>query len=93
MIEARRLFFILSSDIWPMSIVLVIDVLDQQYPVIEKTIEKLQAKVEFKQEGPANVDPDSKAFTFTVATLALPWDLPLPPPLDSCCGPDPGTQS
>ena len=27
---------------------LVIDVLDQQYPIIEKTIEKLQAKIEFK---------------------------------------------
>jgi len=32
---------------------LVIDVLDAQYPVIEKTIEKLQSKIEFKQIGPA----------------------------------------
>ena len=45
---------------------LVLDVLDQQYPIIEKTIEKLQAKVEFKQVGPASVDPETKAFTFTV---------------------------
>lgn len=27
---------------------LVIDVLDQSYPIIEKTIEKLNAKIEFK---------------------------------------------
>ena len=45
---------------------LVIDVLDQSYPIIEKTIEKLQARVEFKQVGFATVDPDTKAFTFTV---------------------------
>ena len=45
---------------------LVIDVLDQSYPLIEKTIEKLQSKVEFKQVGPADVDPETKAFTFTV---------------------------
>ena len=45
---------------------LVIDVLDQQYPIIEKTIEKLQAKVEFMQVGPARVNPEDKAFTFTV---------------------------
>lgn len=45
---------------------LVIDTLDQSYPVIEKTIEKLQAKIEFKQVGPADVDPETKAFTFTV---------------------------
>lgn len=45
---------------------LVIDVLDQQYPIIEKTIEKLQAQLEFKQVGPANVDPETKAFTFVV---------------------------
>ena len=40
--------------------------MDQHYPYIEKTIEKLQAKVEFKQVGPANVDPETNAFTFTV---------------------------
>ena len=45
---------------------LAIDVMDQHYPIIEKTIEKLQAKVEFKQVGPASVDPTTKAFTFTV---------------------------
>ena len=48
---------------------LVIDVLDQQYPIIEKTVEKLQAKTEFKQVGPAQVDPDTKAFTFKVKIM------------------------
>ena len=40
--------------------------LDQQYPIIEKTIEKLQARLEFKQVGPADVDPETKEFSFTV---------------------------
>jgi len=45
---------------------LVIDVLDQQYPIIEKTIEKLQARLEFVQVGHADVDAETKEFSFTV---------------------------
>ena len=36
---------------------------------MEKTIEKLQAKIEFKQAGPAMVDPETNAFTFKVKIM------------------------
>lgn len=45
---------------------LVLDVMQQSYPYMEKTIEKLPAKVEFKQEGNLFVDPESKHFSFSV---------------------------
>ena len=48
------------------SVELVLDVLDSSYPMIEKTVEKLQAKVEFKQVGPVEVDYQTGEFTFEV---------------------------
>ena len=45
---------------------LVIDVLDKSYPMIEKTVEKLNAKVEFKQVGPVEINPHTNDFTFSV---------------------------
>lgn len=45
---------------------MVIDVLDASYPMIEKTVEKLQAKIEFKQVAPVEIDFDTGEFTFEV---------------------------
>lgn len=45
---------------------LVIDVLDESYPMIEKTVEKLNARVEFKQAGPVEINPETNDFTFSV---------------------------
>lgn len=40
--------------------------MQQSYPYMEKTIEKLPAKVEFKQQGKLVVDSESKHFAFSV---------------------------
>ena len=42
----------------------VIDVMDQGYPIIEKTIEKLRAKIEFTQASKIDIDPQTKDFKF-----------------------------
>lgn len=44
----------------------VIDVMDQGYPIIEKTMEKLRAKLEFKQIGKVEVNPETSEFRFQV---------------------------
>ena len=45
---------------------LVIDVMDQAYPIIEKTMEKLKAKFEFKPVGTVKVDKETSEFKFLV---------------------------
>ena len=42
----------------------VIDVMDQGYPIIEKTIEKLRAKIEFTQASKIDIDPHTRDFKF-----------------------------
>lgn len=44
----------------------VIDVMDQGYPIIEKTIEKLRAKVEFKQASKIDINHHTNQFQFQV---------------------------
>jgi len=45
---------------------LVIDIMDQGYPIIEKTMEKLKAKFEFKAIGTVKVDKETSEFKFLV---------------------------
>ena len=40
--------------------------MDQGYPVIEKTMEKMRAKLEFKEVGALQVNPETSEFRFQV---------------------------